>query len=195
MKKLAIIDDYERVALELADWSAIEGDVEISVFHDHLADEDALAARLADFEIVCMMRERTPFPRSLIEKLPKLEHLYTSGMRNWSLDAEAAREHGVAVTGTPTLGSPLFRAGLDRGDRVLDIGGETFEAGDALQEYLESRAVGDVVTVRFESRGQNYEREMTLGIDPTLAGTLRTGGASTATERDFLGRWKAGSEE
>ena len=89
MKKLAIIDDYERVALELADWSAIEGDVEISVFHDHLADEDALAARLADFEIVCMMRERTPFPRSLIEKLPKLEHLYTSGMRNWSLDAEA----------------------------------------------------------------------------------------------------------
>jgi predicted metalloprotease with PDZ domain len=99
------------------------------------------------------------------------------------------------VTGTPTLGSPLFRAGLDRGDRVLDIGGETFEAGDALQEYLESRAVGDVVTVRFESRGQNYEREMTLGIDPTLAGTLRTGGASTATERDFLGRWKAGSEE
>ena len=106
MKKLAIIDDYERVALELADWSAIEGDVEISVFHDHLADEDALAARLADFEIVCMMRERTPFPRSLIEKLPKLEHLYTSGMRNWSLDAEAAREHGVAVTGTPTLGYP-----------------------------------------------------------------------------------------
>ncbi|MFP6734852.1 MAG: D-2-hydroxyacid dehydrogenase family protein [Rhodospirillales bacterium] len=106
MKKLAIIDDYERVALELADWSAIEGDVEISVFHYHLADEDALAARLADFEIVCMMRERTPFPRSLIEKLPKLEHLYTSGMRNWSLDAEVAREHGVAVTGTPTLGYP-----------------------------------------------------------------------------------------
>jgi phosphoglycerate dehydrogenase-like enzyme len=106
MKKLAIIDDYERVALGLADWSAIKGDVEISVFHDHLLDEDAVAERLADFEIVCMMRERTPFPRSLIEKLPKLEHLYTSGMRNWSLDTGAARENGVAVTGTPTLGYP-----------------------------------------------------------------------------------------
>jgi predicted metalloprotease with PDZ domain len=115
--------------------------------------------------------------------------------RAWLGSGLQVSDGEAIVTGTPTLGSPLFRAGLDRGDRVLDIGGETFEAGDALQEYLESRAVGDVVTVRFESRGQNYEREMTLGIDPTLAGTLRTGGASTATERDFLGRWKAGSEE
>lgn len=106
MKKLAIIDDYEQVALGLADWSALDGDVEISVFHDHLYGEDEIAARLADFEIVCMMRERTPFPRSLIEKLPKLEHLYTSGMRNWSLDTGAARDHGIAVTGTPTLGYP-----------------------------------------------------------------------------------------
>ncbi len=106
MKKLAIIDDYEQVALGLADWSALDGDVEISVFHDHLDGEDAVAARLADFEIVCMMRERTPFPRSLIEKLPKLEHLFTSGMRNWSLDTEAARDNGIAVTGTPTLGYP-----------------------------------------------------------------------------------------
>jgi phosphoglycerate dehydrogenase-like enzyme len=106
MKKLAIIDDYEQVALGLADWSALDGDVEISVFYDHLDGEDAVAARLADFEIVCMMRERTPFPRSLIEKLPKLEHLFTSGMRNWSLDTEAARDNGIAVTGTPTLGYP-----------------------------------------------------------------------------------------
>ena len=106
MKKLAVIDDYEHVSMEMADWSALDGDVEVTVFHDHLYDEDEIAKRLQGFDIVCMMRERTPFPSSLIEKLPKLEHLYTSGMRNWSLDIEAARARGIAVTGTPTLGYP-----------------------------------------------------------------------------------------
>ena len=73
MKKLAILDDYQNVALEMADWSPLKGDVEVTVFNDHLADEDEVAARLRDFEIVMVMRERTPFPRSLFEKLPKLD--------------------------------------------------------------------------------------------------------------------------
>ncbi|NQV55463.1 MAG: D-2-hydroxyacid dehydrogenase family protein [Rhodospirillales bacterium] len=106
MKKLAIIDDYENVALEFADWSTLDDDVEITVFRDHLTNEYELAERLGDFEIICIMRERTPFPRSLFEKLPKLEHLYTSGMRNWSLDGKAARDNGIVVTGTPTLNYP-----------------------------------------------------------------------------------------
>ena len=106
MKRLAIIDDYQGVALQMADWSSLDGEVEITVFRDTLAGEDALAERLRDFEIVCIMRERTPFPRSLFEKLPKLEHLFTSGMRNRSVDLAAARDHGVVVTGTPTLDYP-----------------------------------------------------------------------------------------
>ena len=106
MKKLAILDDYQNVALGMADWSPLAGDVEITVFNDHLADEDEVAARLADFEIVMVMRERTPFPRSLIEKLPKLEHLVSSGLRNLSIDVGAATAQGVVCTGTPSLGYP-----------------------------------------------------------------------------------------
>ena len=106
MKKLAILDDYQNVGLEMADWSPLAGDVEIAVFNDHLADEDAVAERLKDFEIVMVMRERTPFPRSLFEKLPKLEHLVSSGMRNLSIDIDAATENGVLCTGTPSLGYP-----------------------------------------------------------------------------------------
>ena len=106
MKKLAVIDDYENAALESADWAAIGDAVRISVFQDHLADEDAVAGRLEPFEIVSMMRERTPFPRSLLARLPNLELLNTTGMRNASIDLDAARDNGVVVTGTPILPYP-----------------------------------------------------------------------------------------
>jgi len=98
MKKLAILDDYQNVALSMA--------VEITVFNDHLADEQAVAERLQDFQIICMMRERTPFLRPLLDKLPGLEHLFTNGMYNSSIDLEAATSNGVVVTGSPTLGYP-----------------------------------------------------------------------------------------
>ena len=98
--KLAILDDYQRVALEMADWSGLPGDVEITVFDDNLADLDAVAERLAPFEILAAMRERTPFPRALFEKLPKLKLLVTTGMRNGAMDMRAAAEHGVTVCGT-----------------------------------------------------------------------------------------------
>lgn len=106
MKKLAIIDDYERAALESADWSSVQDDIEVSVFHDHLEDEDAVAERLQPFDIVSLMRERTPFPGSLLARLPNLELLLTSGMRNASIDLEAARNRGIVVTGTPILPYP-----------------------------------------------------------------------------------------
>jgi len=106
MKKLAILDDYQNVAMDMADWSPLAGDVEITVFNNHLADEDAVAERLKDFEIIMVMRERTPFPRSLFEKLPKLEHLVSSGMRNLSVDVDAAEDNGAICTGTPSLGYP-----------------------------------------------------------------------------------------
>ena len=86
MKKLAIIDDYEHAALDMADWSLLHDDISIAVFHDHLADEDAVAERLNEFDIVFIMRERTPFRRSLLERLPNLELLITSGRRNLSID-------------------------------------------------------------------------------------------------------------
>lgn len=106
MKRLAIIDDYEKAALSSADWSPLAGKVEIETFHDHLDDPSALAERLSGFEIVLVMRERTRFSRSLFAHLPRLEHLITSGMRNAAIDLDAAREHGVLVSGTAVLPYP-----------------------------------------------------------------------------------------
>jgi phosphoglycerate dehydrogenase-like enzyme len=106
MKRLAIIDDYEKAALRMADWSVLEKDVAIDVFHDHLSNEDALVERLVPYQIICIMRERTPFPASLFARLPLLEHLFTTGTRNAAIDLEAARARGVVVSGTPTLPFP-----------------------------------------------------------------------------------------
>jgi phosphoglycerate dehydrogenase-like enzyme len=106
MKRAAILDDYQGVALKLADWNALKPDVEAISIHEHIADEGKLAERLKDFEILVIMRERTPFPRALFEKLPKLELLISTGPRNRSVDMQAAKERGVVVCGTPSLGNP-----------------------------------------------------------------------------------------
>ncbi len=102
----AILDDYQNIAEPLMAAREVPDDLEVTVFHDHLTDEDALADRLRGFEIVCVMRERTPFRRSLLERLPDLRLLVTSGMRNASIDMAAARERGVTVCGTPSVGGP-----------------------------------------------------------------------------------------
>jgi phosphoglycerate dehydrogenase-like enzyme len=104
--RLAILDDYQRVALRMADWSPLAGRVEITVFDDTLTDEDALIARLGPFAILCLMRERTPITRSLVARLPNLRHIFTSGMRNNSIDHAASRERGIVITGSPTLDHP-----------------------------------------------------------------------------------------
>ena len=102
--RVAILDDFTNVARTFADWSQVEAKAEITVFRDHLADADALVNRLKPFEIVCVMRERTAFPRSVIERLPNLKLIVTSGMRNASIDTAAATERGVLVCGTDSVG-------------------------------------------------------------------------------------------
>jgi phosphoglycerate dehydrogenase-like enzyme len=103
--RCAILDDYQNVALTLADWSKVKGDIEIKVFNEHLGGADNVVAALADFAIVCAMRERTVFPRAVIEALPALKLLVTTGMRNASIDLEAAKARGVVVCGTPAFGN------------------------------------------------------------------------------------------
>jgi D-3-phosphoglycerate dehydrogenase len=104
--RLAILDDYQNVALSLADWSAIENDVDISVFNGHLGDTDAVAQALQGFDIIAAMRERTPFPKTLFDKLPALKLLMTTGMVNRSIDLDAAKARGVTVCGTGSFGNP-----------------------------------------------------------------------------------------
>jgi phosphoglycerate dehydrogenase-like enzyme len=98
--RLSILDDYQGVALTMADWSPLQGRVEIVVERKPFADEDEAERALAQSEIVAAMRERTPFPRSLVERLPNLKLLNTTGMRNASFDLAALRDRGVVVCGT-----------------------------------------------------------------------------------------------
>jgi len=106
MKRAAVLDDYQGVALTLADWGRVAKDVAVEQIRDHIADHDALARRLQGCEIVVIMRERTPFPRALFDKLPDLKLLVTSGLRNAAIDLAAAKARGVAVAGTASLGYP-----------------------------------------------------------------------------------------
>src|SRR6478609_6728585 len=98
--RCAILDDYFDLALGVADWPQLSDRVDVTVFSHPFASEQAAASALADFEIVCAMRERTAFPRSMFAALPKLKLLLTSGMRNAAIDLEAAKAQGVVVCGT-----------------------------------------------------------------------------------------------
>jgi D-3-phosphoglycerate dehydrogenase len=104
--RCAILDDYQNVALKVTDWSKVAGDLDIKVFSEHLGGPDNVAKALQGFEIIVAMRERTGFSRAVIEKLPDLKLLITTGMRNASIDGAAARERGVVVCGTPAVGNP-----------------------------------------------------------------------------------------
>jgi phosphoglycerate dehydrogenase-like enzyme len=100
MTRIAILDDYQNVALESADWSSLRSSAELTVFNDHLPDPEAVVARLAPFDIVCVMRERTPLPREILMRLPNLKLIASTGPRNASIDVAAAAERGIEVTHT-----------------------------------------------------------------------------------------------
>src|SRR5579863_6042878 len=104
--RCAILDDYQNVVLSVADWSKVKGDVELKVFNEHLGGPDQVIKAVQNFQIVVAMRERTGFPKAVIDALPDLKLLITTGMRNASIDTEAAKARGVTVCGTATFGNP-----------------------------------------------------------------------------------------
>lgn len=149
--RCAILDDYQNVALKLADWSRIADRVDVTVFDKPFADAAESIAALQDFEIVCAMRERTPFRADTINALPKLKLLLTSGMRNASIDHEAAKARGVTVCGTAAMGGPT--AGLAIGlmlelTRHIGFESERMKAGERWQttlgEDIEGKTLGIV---------------------------------------------------
>jgi phosphoglycerate dehydrogenase-like enzyme len=94
---VAILDDYQGVAESFADWRPVRARARLTIFHDHVAEPDDLVARLAPFEVVCVMRERTPLPRAILERLPRLKLIITTGAHNRSIDLAAAHERGISV--------------------------------------------------------------------------------------------------
>jgi D-3-phosphoglycerate dehydrogenase len=104
--RCAVLDDYQNVALKLADWSKVTGDVEVKVFNAPFNGPEEAIRALQGFAIVCAMRERTPFPRRVLEALPDLKLLITTGARNASFDMAAAAERGIVVSSTASFGNP-----------------------------------------------------------------------------------------
>jgi len=149
--RCAILDDYLNLALRVTDWSKIKDRVDITVFNEPFASTEAAASALGDFEIICAMRERTPFPRALFAALPKLKLLITSGMRNAAIDMEAAKDHQVVLCGTQFGRDPT--APLTMGlilELTRNIGRENarMHAGEPLQKHvgieIEGRTLGVV---------------------------------------------------
>ena len=139
--QVAILDDYQGVALQSADWSLLEGQANITVFRDHLSDSTALVERLKPFDVLCVMRERTPLTRAIFEQLPNLKLIASTGMRNASIDLAAAKDRGITVchTGYSAHGAiehtwalilallrhiPAEFASVQRGEWQISIGGD-----------------------------------------------------------------------
>src|SRR4030088_1531518 len=108
----AILDDYMNLALRVADWSKVSDRIDLTVFNQPFASTEAAAGALKDFEIICAMRERTPFPRALFAALPKLKLLITSGMRNAAIDLEAAKDHQVVLCGAQWARDPTAQLSM-----------------------------------------------------------------------------------
>jgi phosphoglycerate dehydrogenase-like enzyme len=106
--KIAVLDDYQGVAFKMADWSAVLARADVDVFSDHLDGADAVAERLLPYDIVCVMRERTPLRADMIERLPNLKLIASTGPRNASIDLKAAAARGIAVAHTGYFGSPTL---------------------------------------------------------------------------------------
>jgi phosphoglycerate dehydrogenase-like enzyme len=131
--KVAILDDYQNVALKLADWSGVRRHAEITVFNDHVADPLAVVERLRPFDVVCVMRERTPLTREILQQLPNLKLIASTGPRNASINSQTATDLGIAVTATGYDSTPPIEftwslilasmRGIDREAASLKAGG------------------------------------------------------------------------
>ncbi|MGX1105058.1 MULTISPECIES: D-2-hydroxyacid dehydrogenase family protein [Bradyrhizobium] len=148
--RCAILDDYFDIALSVADWPKVKDRVDVTVFDKPFASEAEAATKLKDFEIICAMRERTPFPKSLLDALPRLQLLITSGMRNAAIDMEAAKDRKVVLCGTQYSRDPT--APLTMGlilELTRGIGRENarMHAGEAWQTFAGTEIEGKTLGI------------------------------------------------
>jgi phosphoglycerate dehydrogenase-like enzyme len=197
MVRAAILDDYQNVALKLADWSPINKDVELKVFDKPFASQDEAIKALQGFAVVVGMRERTPFPRRTIEALPDLKLLITTGAKNNSFDVKAAAERGVVVCGTGTAGNPT--AGIAFGlmlELTRKIGFETarMKAGQSWQvtigQDLEGLTLGIVGLGKLGQRvaaiGKAFGMKPIAWSQNLTPEKAKEGGAEFASREDLF---------
>ena len=198
MARVAILDDYQNVARRMADWASLPAGTEVVVFADHLSGTDAVAKRLADFDAVVAMRERTPFPRALLERLPKLKLLVTTGMRNASIDVAAAIERGITVCGTAGLPYPtaeltwglilgLFRR-IPSEDRATREGRWQVSCGLGLNgKTLGVIGLGGLGS-RVAKIGRAFEMDVIAWSQNLTAARATEAGATLVTKDELLAR-------
>ena len=196
--KLAILDDYQGVALKSADWSALHDAVAITVFDHYLGGADRVADALADFEIVCAMRERTLFPRALFERLPKLRLLVTTGARNDAIDLEAAADHGVTVCGTSSTARSTVEhtwALILAATRNLALEDRRMREGRwqaTIGFELANRTLGVIGLGRLGSQvaaiGRAFQMHVLAWSQNLTAEKAKAAGADLVSKKELLGR-------
>ncbi len=195
-RKVAILDDYQGVALGSADWSPVAARCDIETFREHIADPDRLVKLLQPFHVLVPMRERTPLPRAVLEKLPNLKLIVTFGMRNAAIDVVAANERGITVTGTKTsphgtaeltwaLILALSRRIVD-GDRSMRQGGWQTE----MAIELAGRTLGVLGLGRLGAKVAQIGKAMGMKViawSPNLTEErCAAAGVALATREDFF---------
>jgi D-3-phosphoglycerate dehydrogenase len=199
MIRAAILDDYQNVALKFADWSALAKDVEIKVFTAPIGGDEAVIKALQGFAVVCMMRERTPFNRKVIEGLPDLKLLITTGARNASIDLKACAERGITVCGTGGFGNPT--AGIAFGlmlELTRNIGFENarMKAGEPWQitigQDLEGLTLGVLGLGKLGQRvaaiGKAFGMKAIAWSQNLTAEKAKEGGAEYVTKEELMRR-------
>jgi phosphoglycerate dehydrogenase-like enzyme len=193
--KVAVLDDYQAVARELGPWAELGDQIELEVFHDHVAEPDALVERLAAFEVIVAMRERTRFPRELLERLPSLRLLVSTGMGTAHIDLAATRELGITVSGTRGSGRgaaeltwalilALARHVVEEDTAIRDGGWQLTVGADLADATLgivglgrigtQVAAIGQAFGMRVIAWSQNLDAHAAaaLGVEPVDKETL-----------------------
>jgi phosphoglycerate dehydrogenase-like enzyme len=192
---IAVLDDYQGVALRSADWSPLDGRARIVVFRDHVDDPDALVARLAPFDVVCVMRERTPLTRAILERLPRLRLIASTGAGNASIDRDAARERGIAIanTGYSSHGAiELTWALILAAVRHIPDEVNSFRAGGwqvAVGGDLKGRALGIVGLGRIGTAGATIARAFGMEVlawSPNLTPERAAAAGARFVDKDEL---------
>jgi D-3-phosphoglycerate dehydrogenase len=197
--RCAILDDYQNVALSMADWSAVTPELDVKVFNEPLGSQDRVIEALRGFPIVVAMRERTGFPRAVIEALPDLKLLITTGARNAAIDLVAAKERNVLVCGTPSSGSPT--AGIAYGlmiELMRRIGHENarMKAGAVWQATIgsdfEGKTLGVIGLGKLGTRVANVAKAFGMNVlawsQNLTAEKCQAAGVEYASKEDLFRR-------
>jgi phosphoglycerate dehydrogenase-like enzyme len=199
--KLALLDDYQKVAMRMADWDRLKKrGVEITVFHEPFSSVEDAARKLAPFDMLGLLRERTAFPRALIEKLPNLKYMVLTGARASSLDDKAATDRGIPISNTPGGGSNASTAelcwallmscarDLAKGERLMRTGG--WHDGIQQMHVLEGKRLGVIGLGRLGSRVAGYAKAFSMDVvawsQNLTAEKAAQGGAKLVTKDELL---------